>query len=159
MNIRYEVSGNGQEDVAIVLRRTEIGPRIQFEPHVVTIIPSEMLRNIVFVPLRGKVDFNEDVNRFAELDIKRKVDRVVSFLRVIEPQLIGLTLTMSAQRPTIYADIPGMDRKIPVGLLGDGMNRLLSIILAIATANGGIVLIDEIDAGIHRSVLPKVWEG
>ena len=29
------------------------------------------------------------------------------------------------------------------------MNKLLSIILAIATANDGIILIDEVDIGIH----------
>ena len=59
---------------------------------------------------------------------------------------------------THYADI-GMSRKIPMAFLGGGMSRLLSIILAIATAKNGIVLIDEVDAGIHYSHMPKVWEG
>ena len=38
------------------------------------------------------------------------------------------------------------------------MRRLLSIVLAIATAPGGRVLIDEIENGLHHSVLVKVWE-
>ena len=54
----------------------------------------------------------------------------------------------------MYADI-GMERKIPVALVGEGMSRLLSIILAIATAKNGIVLIDEVDAGIHHSRMAK----
>jgi len=58
----------------------------------------------------------------------------------------------------MYADI-GMSRKIPMAFLGGGMSRLLSIILAIAKVKNGIVLIDEVDAGIHYSHMPKVWEG
>ena len=160
MNIHYEVFGIGQEEVAIVLRQTPTNVSIQFEPHPVTLRPSGMLHNAVIFPLRMKVDSSEDATRFSQLDIKRGLDRVVDFLRVIEPQLIGLTsVVMTSQKPTVYADIKGMNRKVPVALLGDGMSKLLSIILAIATVDNGIVLIDEIDAGIHYSVLPKVWEG
>jgi len=158
MNLHYEVSGNGQEDVAIVLRKTQKTARIQFEPHPVTIIPSEMRNKSYFLPLRQK-NTSQDVARLEFLDITRQVDRVIIFLQVIEPQLIGLTLATSARRPIIYADVQGMDRKVPIGLLGGGMNQLLSIVLAIATSRNGIVLIDEIDAGIHHSVLSKVWEG
>jgi AAA15 family ATPase/GTPase len=159
MNIRYEVSGRGQEEVAIVLRHTPTNISIQFEPHPVTIIPSAILHNVIFFPLRVATNFSEDAKRFSQLDIKRKIGRVVEFLQVIEPQLTGLTSVMLPQKPTVYADVQGMDRKIPVALLGDGMSKLLSIILAIATVKNGIILIDEIDAGIHYSVLPKVWEG
>jgi len=38
------------------------------------------------------------------------------------------------------------------------MRRLLSIVLAIVTAPGGRVLIDEIENGLHHSVLAKVWQ-
>ena len=112
MNIHYEVSGGDQEDVTIVLRRTQSIARIQFEPHPVTIVPPEMLHNITYLPLRSKIDFHEEARRFGQLDIKRKTDRVVTFLQVIEPQLIGLTLTMFAQKPTIYADIQGKSLSI-----------------------------------------------
>ena len=51
-----------------------------------------------------------------------------------------------------------MSRLVPVPLIGEGMRRLLSIVLAIANAPGGIVLIDEIENGLHYSVLPNVWK-
>ena len=38
-----------------------------------------------------------------------------------------------------------------------GMSRILSLALAIATVPGGIVLVDEIENGIHHSVMEKVW--
>ena len=38
------------------------------------------------------------------------------------------------------------------------MQRVLSIVLAIANAPGGVVLIDEIENGLHYSVLKEVWQ-
>jgi AAA15 family ATPase/GTPase len=35
---------------------------------------------------------------------------------------------------------------------------LFAILLAIANARGGVVLIDEIDTGLHHSVIQKVFE-
>jgi AAA15 family ATPase/GTPase len=42
--------------------------------------------------------------------------------------------------------------------MGEGIGRLLSIILAIANAKGGTILIDEIENGLHYSVLSNVWK-
>jgi AAA15 family ATPase/GTPase len=41
--------------------------------------------------------------------------------------------------------------------MGDGMNRLLGITLALAVVSGGILLVDEIENGIHYSVQTDVW--
>ncbi|MDI6791627.1 MAG: AAA family ATPase [bacterium] len=51
-----------------------------------------------------------------------------------------------------------LTRKIPVAYMGEGVSRLLSIILAIATSGDGIVIIDECENGIHYSAMPKIWE-
>ena len=42
--------------------------------------------------------------------------------------------------------------------MGDGMSRILSLALAIASVPGGIVLVDEIENGIHHSVMEEVWK-
>ena len=116
--------------------------------------------NIIFFPSHSQINTTEEAERFSLLDETGRIDRLLDFLRVIEPQLIGLTsVVMPPQKPTVYADIKGTNRKVPVALLGDGMSKLLSIILAIATTDNWTILIDEIDAGFHHSVLPKVWEG
>lgn len=158
INIHYEILDGTHNDVSLVIRRTLTNVSIQFEPHPINIVPVGMQHQVIFFPLHLKPDAGEDAKRFGQLDINRKIDRVVNFLQIIEPQLVGLTSVTFPQSPTIYADIKGIQRKIPVALLGDGMNKLLSLILAIATASNGIVLIDEVDAGIHYSVLPTVWE-
>jgi len=56
----------------------------------------------------------------------------------------------------IHGDIGG-DRLVPLPLMGDGMVRLTSLILAISSAQNGVILVDEIENGLHHSILPKVW--
>jgi AAA15 family ATPase/GTPase len=42
--------------------------------------------------------------------------------------------------------------------MGEGMARLASLVLAIGNAQGGVVLVDEIENGLHHSILPQVWQ-
>lgn len=57
----------------------------------------------------------------------------------------------------VYGDI-GEGHLIPVALMGEGMVRMLSNANAMANSKGGIVLIDEIENGLHYSVLPALWK-
>ena len=56
----------------------------------------------------------------------------------------------------IYGDI-GVGRRVPMSQMGEGMVRLLSLVLEITKASGGVVLIDEIENGLHHSVMTKIW--
>lgn len=49
------------------------------------------------------------------------------------------------------------DQRVPIGSMGDGIWRLLGIALALVRAEGGILLVDEIDTGLHYSVLVDMW--
>ncbi len=51
----------------------------------------------------------------------------------------------------------GVAGTVPLGSLGEGMSRMLAIALAMVAARGGVLLVDEIDAGLHHSVLRKLW--
>ena len=57
----------------------------------------------------------------------------------------------------VYVDI-GLTQLIPLGLFGDGIRRLLSIILSISNSKNGIVLIDELENGLHHSALDQTWK-
>jgi len=41
--------------------------------------------------------------------------------------------------------------------MGDGINRILTIILALVNADNGYLLIDEFENGLHYSVQEKLW--
>ena len=46
---------------------------------------------------------------------------------------------------------------VPLKRLGDGANRLLAIALALANSRDGILLIDEVENGIHYSLQNDLW--
>jgi len=39
------------------------------------------------------------------------------------------------------------------------MVRLLSLALGVASAEGGVLLVDEIDNGLHHASMARIWEG
>ncbi len=51
----------------------------------------------------------------------------------------------------------GIAEPLPLRSLGDGMNRLFGVALALVNAKDGMLLIDEIDSGLHYSVQPDLW--
>ena len=57
----------------------------------------------------------------------------------------------------IYGDID-IGHLVPLQMMGEGMMRLAAIALTIANTENGTVLIDEIENGLHHSVLVKVWK-
>ncbi|MBD1926528.1 ATP-binding protein [Trichocoleus sp. FACHB-90] len=98
----------------------------------------------------------EDAERFSNLERVGRQNEVLETLRLLEPRLQRLTLLVVDREPIIHGDI-GMRELVPLPLMGEGMGRLLSIVLAIANAKGGTILIDEIENGLHYSVLTDVW--
>ena len=57
----------------------------------------------------------------------------------------------------VVAKLAAYSVPVPLKRLGDGANRLLAIALALANARGGILLMDEVENGIHYSVQPGLW--
>ncbi len=41
--------------------------------------------------------------------------------------------------------------------MGDGIWRMLGLALALVRAEGGILLVDEIDTGLHFTVMSNMW--
>jgi AAA15 family ATPase/GTPase len=53
--------------------------------------------------------------------------------------------------------LSGEDGKISLMSMGEGMLRILSLILNLISAKDGFLLIDEFENGLHYSIQPKVW--
>ena len=47
-------------------------------------------------------------------------------------------------------------QKMPITYMGDGINRILQLLLCILTTPKGVVLIDELENGFHYSTYAKV---
>jgi hypothetical protein len=52
----------------------------------------------------------------------------------------------------------GRELPIPIGSMGDGMWRMLALAIAISRSKDGVLLVDEIDTGLHYSVMAEMWK-
>ncbi len=85
---------------------------------------------------------------------------VVEALRIIDPNISAVSMVGGeSARASRRAIVRAQGRARPVALrsYGDGLNRLFGIILSLANARGGLLLIDEFENGMHHSVQVDVW--
>ena len=111
----------------------------------------------VFLAMGHRGNPEDDAERFGNLERTKAAVDLVSALRFLEPRLQRLATIAVGGRSIIHGDI-GLDRLLPLTLMGDGLRRLTSILLTIATSPGGVVLIDEVENGLHHSVLVHAWK-
>ena len=120
------------------------------EPPVVFIAPDSLM------PTSMGDMWNEIVHN-------RRESEVIDAMRILEPDLEDIFFlsgeaAYASGGPTgVLAAFHGEQRRVPLGSLGEGMRRMLAIALALIHARGGLLLIDEIDAGLHYSVMGDMW--
>jgi len=87
-------------------------------------------------------------------------ERIESLLREIEPRLKRIRAFPDEQtnQPLIHVGLT-RGEALPANQLGQGFNRLLRIYSSVLCADAKIFLIDEIETGLHHSVLPIFWRG
>ena len=121
----------------------------------IAVIASEKIREIqkgIFVP----TNILEFVHKRWENILVRKQDQaIIDVLKTMEPKLSKIVLGTNNM---MYADID-LDNLIPINLMGDGIKRLLTILIAMQEVRGGgVVMIDEIDNGLHFSAMENLWK-
>jgi hypothetical protein len=105
----------------------------------------------------GLPSWEKDIEHFSELETANRLEDLLPSLKILEPRLQKLSLAVLGGKAVIYGGI-GLSRLIPLPLMGEGVRRLLSMLLRIFHTRGGIVLIDEIENGLHHSILKDVWQ-
>ena len=96
------------------------------------------------------------LDRMGKAEINGEKGKLIGFLQRIDPS-IGDIVTLSVNGiPQLYIHT---DKKLlPIQFSGDGVNKLLCIVLGIMDARDGILLIDEIDTGFHYSMREDLWK-
>ena len=92
-------------------------------------------------------------------------DLVTSMLRSfddkierIAPQMPFRYLGMGANQSGFVIKHIDFKERVPIGSMGDGLWHLLSMAIAITQCRKGVLLIDEIDKGLHVSAMPCMWK-
>lgn len=101
---------------------------------------------------------DENAELWDQIIFTNKEEIVNRVLKLLEPKLDRIYYrTAGSLRVPIYK-LEGSYNQIPLGSMGDGINRILSLVLALVNCEGGFLLIDEFENGLHHSVQEKVWK-
>jgi AAA15 family ATPase/GTPase len=100
----------------------------------------------------------QDSVRFGKLISDNKDSLVVKALKIIEPRLTEISAIPISENLTVLHGNIGLPKKVPINYLGDGVTKVLSYVLAIVSNPKSIILIDEIENGIHYTKHNEIWE-
>ena len=149
-----QCANDGQED-KITIKRDLSGNLINTvmtppNPKV-TIIPSAL------IPSAALLIGPELVRQFSSLSEGKGQDDLIKSLQFIDPRICRVEVLSKGVLPTLHLDI-GLDRLLPLAVTGAGTVHMFTIATNLAVCRDGVLLIDEIDNGLHHSVMPQLWE-
>ena len=112
---------------------------------------NEKLRCSFINPKTAMVQIDK---RMEALLIQKKLASVVRILQSIEPQVSDIRMGAGGM---IYIDT-GKKNLLPLNIMGDGMRRVLAFLATISDMKNGVVLLDEIENGLHYTSLAVLWK-
>jgi hypothetical protein len=105
------------------------------------------------------------VELFETIVLTPDEDLVIEALKIIEPSIERIATSGSdrlrsgpdTSRGGVLVRCKSIEGRIPIGSMGDGIWRMLGLALALVRAGDGILLVDEIDTGLHFTVMANLW--
>ncbi len=145
-SIRMDFS---QEKVRVTKYHGSKKQEYELDPHWE---PDDRTEHIV-VPFNSGFDKIYDL--WENIVLTPKEDDVIEVLQnTIEPDLVRFTVG----RDSVKIRLKNVEKPLPLQTLGDGVQRILLVAISLASAQGKMLLIDEIELGLHYTVLEKLWE-
>jgi AAA15 family ATPase/GTPase len=114
------------------------------------------IQNSSFIPsslVSSTVSLTE---AFDTARLNEKDEEVLKAFQIIDNSIIAVE-SFSVPEPTMYLKRQG-EKRLPLSLFGDAMNRIADIILKIINNQDSVLLIDEIENGIHHSNQIAFWD-
>ncbi len=112
----------------------------------------------VFVPANG-LETSQIGQLWDAVILTDLEEDVLNSLHIIALEVEGVGLIEPEKRreriPIVR--IASFSNPVPLRSMGEGMTRLFGTALALVNAKDGMLLIDEVDSGLHYSVHPDLW--
>ena len=120
--------------------------------------------NIPYKLVSSKGDQQLSLDKlWSTISMSENEEYVIKALQIIDPRIkrfniLFLDSTNKEQGTVPFVMLEGESNRVRLGSMGDGINRVLTIILSLINCKGGIFLLDEFENGLHYTVQSKLWD-
>ena len=102
-------------------------------------------------------DSQDTAERYSVLNRKHQTAPLLAALQTVFPQVEDLSLEIeNGSKADLYASIKSLPESLPIGSLSSGINRYLSMLVAVASLSKGIVFIDEMENGLYYEMQESI---
>lgn len=133
-----------------------------FENHFPSNSNGNQINNAIILPInfihtRNSTELSSvDNGDLEELFKKRQEKKVVEFLNKIDDKIQGFQFIGNK----LYFDLKDVEERVPISIVGDGVRKILTYLSSIfGGQRDKIILIDEIENGLHYTAHKTLWKG
>jgi AAA15 family ATPase/GTPase len=123
-------------------------------PNIVPTFHSGYKENMHAVFITSEINQSNVLSRFSDIIKKKKENFILKAIQQIDPGIESVHPLPDG----LFFGYHDMDELVPVNIAGDGIRRYLNILATIADKKDSIVLIDEIENGLHYSAHKILWK-
>lgn len=88
------------------------------------------------------------------IQLTPREDDVIRMLQILEPRIERIAFKTADSG--ILVKLTGQE-PVPLGSLGNGLNRMFDMALCLVGAAGGYLCVDEIETGLHYRAMTDMW--
>lgn len=104
------------------------------------------------------------IQLFEEILLTPEEEIVLNALSALEPNLQRIAqvtpdplVKSTLNRDGFMVKLKDLPQPVPISSMGEGVWRMLGLALAIVNAKNGVLLVDEIDTGLHFTAIGEMW--
>jgi len=91
---------------------------------------------------------------------RREGEEIIEkLLREVDPRVRRIRIRAPSGRDAFIEVDLGLSERIPLSQTGQGMSRLVALFSELLGEAPQVCLVDEIENGIHHTLLPRIWRG
>jgi AAA domain, putative AbiEii toxin, Type IV TA system len=118
----------------------------------------ELGLGVEFFPSSWQFNSQQTAQWFSQLSVENKELPIKDAIHNEFKFISDLSVQAHIQFPSVHATMDYLTQKIPLSFVSSGINKLFVFMTFILTYAGGAILIDEMENGLHSSVLSHMWE-
>jgi AAA15 family ATPase/GTPase len=123
------------------------------------IIEESKKHSAVFIPTTGLI-WQAVSSYWDDMALTDKEDDIISCLQFLDPDITRFTFKGENMKDRVRYSVVKSGRfpdPVPLATMGEGIQRVFAIALAMSTASNGYLLIDEVETGLYHQVQADVW--